>query len=181
MIDRELFPRRKHAGTRKKYVRRVRQRSNTVVCDLITEDAKLLTLPMAAILQHHTVGENLKRGRARSHRLPERIAEKLQELKLTVDIKRSILGAIPPHRRAALERRAARAHSARVGPAEKKTTRSTGEQKTEYRGQKPGTRRQANRIQGPNGPPGHPAGDGAGRAESDKGRGSGVPRRGFPK
>ena len=33
----------------------------------------------------------------------------------------------------------------------------------------------------PNGPPGHPAGDGAGRAESDKGRGSGVPRRGFPK
>ena len=81
MIDRELFPRRKHAGARKKYVRRVRQRSNTVVCDLITEDAKLHTLPMAAILQHHTVGETLKRGRARSHRLPERIAEKLQELK----------------------------------------------------------------------------------------------------
>ena len=180
MIDRELFPKRKHAGSRKKYVRQVRQRSNTVMCDLIAEDAKLLTLPMAAVLQHYTVGDNLKRGRARSHRLPARIAEKLHELKLTVDIKRSILGAIPPHRRATLERRARRA-SAGVGPTEKKTTRNTGEQKTEYRGRKPGTRRQANRIQGPNGPPGHPAGDGAGRAESDKGRGSGVPRRGFPK
>ena len=181
MIDRELFPRRKHAGARKKYVRRVRQRSNTVVCDLITEDAKLLTLPMAAILQHHTVGETLKRGRARSHRLPERIAEKLQELKITETIKRSILGAIPPHRRAALARRALRAHSTKMGPAEKKRTRNAGEQKKEYRGRKPGTRGQANRMQGPNGPPGHPTGDGAGRAESDKGRGSGVPRRGFPK
>ena len=150
------------------------------MCDLITEDAKLLTLPMAAVLQHYTVGDNLKGGRARSCRLPARIAEKLHELKLTADINRTILGAIPPHRRATLERRARRA-SAGVGPTEKKTTRNTGEQKTEYRGQRPGTRKQANRMQGPNGPPGHPVDDGGGRAEGDKGRGSGVPRRGFPR
>ena len=37
MIDRELFPKRRHARARKKYVRTVRQRSNTVVCDLIHE------------------------------------------------------------------------------------------------------------------------------------------------
>ena len=54
----------------------------------------------------------------RSHRLPERVAERPQELKLTADIRRTILGAIPPHRRAALERRATRAQSVRARPAE---------------------------------------------------------------
>ena len=117
MIDRELFPKRKSATARKKYVRRVRQRSNTVVCDLIAEDGQTLTLPMTATLRHYDVGEQVNRGRARTHRLPARIAETLTELKLTTDIRRTILGAIPPSRRARLERRARRANSAGLGPA----------------------------------------------------------------
>ena len=62
MVDRELFPKRKHAGARKKYVRAVRQRSNTVMCDLIADDGETLTLPMTATLQHHEIGERLPRG-----------------------------------------------------------------------------------------------------------------------
>ena len=61
MIDRELFPKRQSATARKKYVRRVRQRSNTVVCDLIAEDGRTLTLSMAATLRHYDVGEQVNR------------------------------------------------------------------------------------------------------------------------
>ena len=77
MIDRELFPKRKHARARKKYVRTVRQRSNTVVCDLITDDGETLVLPMTATLQHHEIGEHMPRGRQRVHRLPANIADAL--------------------------------------------------------------------------------------------------------
>ena len=79
MIDRELFPKRRHARARKKYVRTVRQRSNTVVCDLIADDGNTLTLPMAATLQHHEIGERMPRGRQRTHRLPENVADTLTE------------------------------------------------------------------------------------------------------
>ena len=177
MVDRELFPKRKHAKARRKYVRRVRQRSNTVVCDLIAEDGHTLTLPMAVALRHYDVGEQIDRGRARTHRLPARIAETLTELKLTTDIRRTILGAIPPSRRARLERRAKRANSAGLGPA-----RETDEEEPRRRtGKVPDCRLTANRRRGPDGPSRHTAGDGEGRAEGDRGRGAQVPRRGFSK
>ena len=176
MIDRELFPKRKHARSRRKYVRSVRQRSNTVVCDLIADDGETLALPMTAALQHHEVGERIPQGRQRLHRLPESIADRLTELKLTTDIRRAILGAIPPSKRATLERRAIRRTSAGVGPA---GVRRTETAKPGY--QKPGDRKKANRKRGPQGPPGHTDGAGRGRAESDGGRGSQVPRRGFSK
>ena len=179
MIDRELFPKRKHAKARRKYVRRIRQRSNTVVCDLIAEDGHTLTLPMAAALRHYNVGEQIGRGRARTHRLPARIAETLTELKLTTDIRRTILGAIipPPSRRAALERRAIRANSAGLGPA-----RETDEEEPRRRaGKVPACRLTANRRRGPDGPSRYTARDGEGRAEGDRGRGAQVPRRGFSK
>ena len=175
MIDRELFPKRKHANARKKYVRTVRQRSNTIVCDLITDDGKTLVLPMTAALQHHELGEHMPRGRQRVHRLPESIADKLTELTLTTDIRRTILGAIPPSKRATLQRRAIK-RAAGLGPAAVRI------QETLSPGcQEPGDRRKANRKRGPQGPPGHTEGAGEGRAESDGGRGSRVPRRGFSK
>ena len=176
MVDRELFPKRKHAKARRKYVRRVRQRSNTVVCDLIAEDGHTLTLPMATTLRHYDVGEKINRGRARTHRLPARIAETLTELKLTTEIRRTILGAIPPSRRAALERRARRAISAKLGPA-----RETNEGARRRAGKVPDCRSTASRRRGPDGPSRHTAGDGEGRAEGDRGRGAQVPRRGFSK
>ena len=95
-----------------------------MVCDLIAEDGHTLTLPMAVTLRHYDVplaGEQISRGRARTHRLPARIAETLTELQLTTDIRRTILGAIPASRRAALERRAIRRASAGVGPAKETT------------------------------------------------------------
>ena len=135
-----------------------------------------LTLPMAATLQHHEIGERMPRGRQRTHRLPENVADTLTELKLTTDIRRSILGAIPPNKRATLERRAIRRASAGLGPAGAKTSEAVNPGH-----QRPGDRRQANRKRGPQGPPGHTDGAGKGRAESDGGRGSRVPRRGFSK
>ena len=177
MVDRELFPKRKHAKARRKYVRRVRLRSNTVMCDLIAEDGHTLTLPMAKTLRHYDVGEQISRGRARTHRLPARIAETLTELKLTTDIRRTILGAIPPSRRAALERRAARAIAAKLGPTE-----DTNEESRRRTGNKvPDCRSTADRRRGPDGPSRYTAGDGEGRAEEDRGRGAQVPRRGFSK
>ena len=176
MVDRELFPKRKHAKARRKYVRRVRQRSNTVVCDLIAEDGHTLTLPMAVTLRHYDVGEQISRGRARTHRLPARIAETLTELQLTTDIRRTILGAIPASRRAALERRAIRRASAGVGPA-----KETTEEPRRRTGKVPGCRSTANRRRGPDGPSRRTAGSGEGRAEGDRGRGAQVPRRGFSK
>ena len=160
----------------KKYVRKVRQRSNTVVCDLIADDGNTLTLPVAKTLQHYDVGEQLPRGRPRTHRLPANIADTLTELKLTTEIRRSILGAIPPSRRAALERRAIRRAPAGLGPAGARMneTANPGHQE-------PGDRPKANRRRGPQGPPGHIVGAGEGRAASDGGRGSRVPRRGFSK
>ena len=159
-------------------MRTVRQRSNTVVCDLMAGDGNTLTLPMAATLQHYEIGEQLPRGRQRTHRLPENIADTLTELKLTTDIRRSILGAIPPSKRAALERRAIRrAAAGKLGPA------GTGMNETAANPghQEPGDRQKANRERGANGPPVHTDGAGRGRAESDGGRGSQVPRRGFSK
>ena len=176
MVDRELFPKRRHARARKKYVRQVRQRSNTVVCDMIADDGNTLTLPVAKTLQHYDVGERLPRGRPRTHRLPANIADSLTELKLTTEIRRSILGAIPPSKRANLERRAIRRTSAGVGPA---AVRRTETANPGY--QEPGDRQKANRKRGPQGPPGRTDGAGKGRAESDGGRGSRVPRRGFSK
>ena len=177
MIDRELFPKRRHARARKKYIRKVRQRSNTVVCDLIADDGSKLTLPMATTLQHYDVGEQLPRGRPRTHRLPANIADTLTELKMTKEIRRSIMGAIPIKKRATLERRATRKASAgKLGPAAAGTNETA---KPGY--QEPGDRQKANRKRGPPGPPGHTDGAGKGRAESDGGRGSRVPRRGFSK
>ena len=176
MIDRELFPKRRHARARKKYVRQVRQRSNTVVCDMIADDGHTLTLPVAKTLQHYDVGEQLPRGRPRTHRLPANIADTLTELKLTTEIRRSILGAIPPSKRASLERRAIRRAAAKLGPAEVRTN-----EKANPGYQEPGDRQKANRKRGPHGPPGHTVGAGEGRAASDGGRGSRVPRRGFSK
>ena len=46
-------------------------------------------------------------GRNRSHALPSKVAERLQTLKMTDSIRRAILGAIPPSRRAQLEKRRA--------------------------------------------------------------------------
>ena len=46
-------------------------------------------------------------GRNRSHCLPSKVAERLQTLKMTDSIRRAILGAIPPSRRAQLEKRRA--------------------------------------------------------------------------
>ena len=176
MIDRELFPKRQSATARKKYVRRVRHRSNTVVCDLIAEDGQTLTLPMKVTLRHYDVGEQVSRGRARTHRLPARIAETLTELKLTTDIRRTILGAIPPSRRAKLELRAKRAIATGMGPA-----RETNEEQGRRTGKVPDCRSTANRRRGPDGPSRHTAGGGEGRAEGDRGRGAQVPRRGFSK
>ena len=122
MIDRELFPKRRHARARKKYVRQVRLRSNTVFCDMIADDGHTLTLPVAKTLQHYDVGEQLPRGRPRTHRLPANIADTLTELKLTTEIRQSILGAIPPSRRASLERRAIRRAAAKLGPADEVRT-----------------------------------------------------------
>ena len=147
------------------------------MCDLIAEDGHTLTLPMATTLRHYEVGEQIDRGRARTLRLPSRIAETLTELKLTTNIRRTILGAIPPSRRAALERRAMRAISAGVGPP-----RGTNEEPRRRTGKVPDCRSTANRRRGPQGPPGHIVGAGEGRAaENDGGRGSRVPRRGFSK
>ena len=149
----------------------------TAQYDLIADDGNTLTLPMAATLQHHEIGERMPRGRQRTHRLPENVADTLTELKLTTDIRRSILGAIPPNRRATLERRAIRRASA-GGPAEVRRN-ETATANPGY--QEPGDRQKANRKRGPQGPPGHTDGAGRGRAEGDGGRGSRVPRRGFSK
>ena len=46
-------------------------------------------------------------GRARGHRLPEDIAQKLQALALTTEIEKTIRGAIPPSKLKRLERRIA--------------------------------------------------------------------------
>ena len=142
----------------------------------IADDGHTLTLPMAVTLRHYDVGEQISRGRARTHRLPARIAETLTELRLTTDIKRTILGAIPPSRRAALERRAMRAIAAGLGP-----TRETSEEQRRRTGKVPDCRSTADRRRGPDGPSGHTAGGGEDRAESDRGRGAQVPRRGFSK
>ena len=147
-----------------------------MVCDLIAGDGHTLTLPMAVTLRHYDVGEQISRGRARTHRLPARIAETLTELKLTTDIRRTILGAIPPSRRAMLERRAIRAISAGLGPA-----KETSEESRRRTGKVPDCRSTADRRRGPDGPSGHTAGGGEDRAEGDRGRGAQVPRRGFSK
>ena len=147
-----------------------------MVCDLIADDGSKLTLPMATTLQHYDVGEQLPRGRPRTHRLPANIADTLTELKLTTEIRRSILGAIPPSKRANLERRAIRRASAELGPAESRMNETVNPGR-----QEPGDRHTANRKRGPHGPPGRTVGAGEGRAASDGGRGSRVPRRGFSK
>ena len=147
------------------------------MCDLIADDGNTLVLPMATTLQHYNVGEQLPRGRPRTHRLPANVADTLTELKMTKEIRRSILGAIPISKRAILENRAIRKASAgKLGPAaaEKSETAIPGYQE-------PGDRQKANRKQGPPGPPGRTDGAGKGRAENDGGRGSRVPRRGFSK
>ena len=130
-----------------------------MVCDLIAEDGHTLALPMMAVtLRHYDVGEQISRGRARTHRLPARIAEILTELKLTKDIRRTILGAIPPSRRAALERRAMRAISAGVGPP-----RGTNEEPRRRTGKVPDCRSTANRRRGPDGSSRHILQPGAAR------------------
>ena len=79
MIDRELFPKLpKKSRARRKYVRRIRKRRELVVCDLVADDAKTLTMPLHTLLHTHTVGDPIPAGRARGHRLPEDIAQKLQ-------------------------------------------------------------------------------------------------------
>ena len=55
MIDRELFPKLpKKSRARRKYVRRIRKRRELVVCDLVADDAKTLTMPLHTLLAAHT-------------------------------------------------------------------------------------------------------------------------------
>ena len=60
------------------------------MCDLVADDAKTLTMPLNTLLHTHTVGDPIPAGRARGHRLPEDIAQKLQALALTTEIEKNI-------------------------------------------------------------------------------------------
>ena len=231
MIDRELFPKHKHRGTRRKFIRGVRRRRDKIVCDLIAEDRKLLTIPLEKVLRTNDVGAESITGRARTHVLPETVQERLQELTITADIKAAIIGAIPPSRRKQLERRRARADirthhlrdsSARVenastqedsskaageGLGSRKTRGDRGQSRHSAEeaggeGRTRGPKRKADELDNPrkggktggtrrkpedrsgadreNDLRGRGCGAG-GRAEGGGGRGSEVPRRGFPK
>ena len=108
MVDRVLYPRRK--GASRKFVRNVRvseRREGAVVCDLVSENKRSSVLTMAAVMNTYKHSAERVTGRNRSHALPSKVAERLQTLKMTDSIRRAILGAIPPSRRAQLEKRRA--------------------------------------------------------------------------
>ena len=181
MIDRSLRPKRK--GASRKFVRHVRvaanpgnnktmSRSGEVLCDLITEDKRLITIPMRKVLKMHLVSAERISSRARRYTLPASIAERLQTLKITDNIKRTILGAIPPSKRSTLQRRQKRK---KMGPAPKAGKKDT--KNDEHRRQKPQIETHGDGATGPRGR----GCDAEGRAEGGGGRGSQEPRRGFPK
>ena len=62
---------------------------------------------MTAVMNTYKHSAERVTGRNRSHALPSKVAERLQTLKMTDSIRRAILGAIPPSRRAQLEKRRA--------------------------------------------------------------------------
>ena len=101
MVDRVLYPRRK--GASRKFVKSVRvseRREGAIVCDLVSENKKSSVLTMTAVMNTYKHSSERVTGRNRSHALPSKVAERLQTLKMTDGIRRAILGAIPPSRRA---------------------------------------------------------------------------------
>ena len=64
-------------------------------------------LAMTAVMNTYKHSAERVTGRNRSHALPSKVAERLQTLKMADSIRRAILGAIPPSRRAQLEKRRA--------------------------------------------------------------------------
>ena len=75
-----------------------------MVCDLVSENKRSSVLTMAAVMNTYKHSAERVTGRNRSHALPSKVAERLQTLKMTDGIRRAILGAIPPSRRAQLEK-----------------------------------------------------------------------------
>ena len=62
---------------------------------------------MTAVMDTYRPSADRVTGRNRSYCLPSKVAERLQTLRMTDSIRRAILGAIPPSRRAQLEKRRA--------------------------------------------------------------------------
>ena len=240
MVDRVLYPRRK--GARRKFVRNVRvseRREGAIVCDLVSENKKSSVLTMTAVMNTYKHSAERVTGRNRSHALPSKVAERLQTLKMTDSIRRAILGAIPPSRRAQLEKRRAaelrnhggigglsahqrdrsqasddanvrpcpsqdtHTHAERVRAAEAASSDGKSRQdgdRARKRGRKSSdrddllTERDSRRLRPRTGSTNDEnythdgfyarrrlGGDAEGRAEGGGGRGSQVPRRGFPK
>ena len=174
-----LFPKLpKKSRARRKYVRRIRKRRELVVCDLVADDAKTLTMPLHTLLHTHTVGDPIPAGRARGHRLPEDIAQKLQALALTTEIEKTIRGAIPPSKLKRLERRIAdRKGTAMSGSSRNKSSGGTrkNDSPDEHSGYARNDMNVGDQDQGPK----SRGGGAKGKAEGGEGRGSRVPRRGF--
>ena len=147
------------------------------MCDLVADDAKTLTMPLHTLLHTHTVGDPIPAGRARGHRLPEDIAQKLQTLALTTE--KSIRGAIPPSKLKRLERRFAARKGTGIEPRKNKSSGGTREIDSleEHSGYARSDMNVGDQDQGPK----SRGGGAKGKAEGGEGRGSRVPRRGFSK